>query len=110
MNNDKTCIITMSRRAGDLVMGMDMVKGACADGRAKGVFVTTDISAKSLKEVRFSCAKAGVRLWRLEMTMDDMDYGVGRRAGVIAMTNAGFAKSCAKGLEEIPAEKENFDS
>ncbi len=100
----------MSRRAGDLVMGMDMVKGACADGSAKGVFVTTDISAKSLKEVRFSCAKAGVRLWRLEMTMDDMDYGVGRRAGVIAMTNAGFAKSCAKGLEEIPAEKENFDS
>ena len=59
MNNDKTGIITMSRRAGDLVMGMDMVKGACADGSAKGVFVTTDISAKSLKEVRFSCAKAG---------------------------------------------------
>ena len=43
------------------------------------------------------------------MTMDDMWYGLGKKAGIIAMTDAGFAKSCAKGLEQIQADPGEFD-
>ena len=67
-------------------------------------------SEKSFKEVRYICARNSVKLYRLEMTMDDMWYGLGKRAGIIAMTDHGFAKSCAKGLEQIEADPGEFES
>ena len=109
MNNNKTGIITICKKAGKLAVGMDMVKKVSAEGSAAAVFITTDISEKSFKEVRYVCAKNSVKLYRLEMTMDEMWYGRGKKAGIIAMTDAGFAKSCAKGLEQIAADPEEFD-
>ncbi len=109
MNNNKTGLITICKKAGKLAVGMDMVKKVCTEGAAAAVFITTDISEKSFKEVRYVCAKNGVKLYRLEMTMDDMWYGLGKKAGIIAMTDAGFAKSCAKGLQQIQTDPDEFD-
>ncbi|WP_028505061.1 ribosomal L7Ae/L30e/S12e/Gadd45 family protein [Ruminococcus sp. FC2018] len=110
MSSNKAGIITMSRKAGKLVTGMDMVKRACCDAAASAVFVTKDLSEKSFKEVRFTCAKYNVKLYRLDMTMDDMDLTMGKRTGVVAMTDRGFARSCAKDLEEIGTDKNQFES
>ena len=107
-SNNKSGILSMSRKAGKLVMGMDMVKDACSVGNAKAVFTAADISEKSLKEVRYTCAKYDVKLYALGMTMDEVALGLGKRVGVVAMTDAGFAKSCAKGLEEIIIDKDEF--
>ena len=109
MNNNKTGLITICKKAGKLAVGMDMVKKVCSEGSAAAVFITTDISEKSFKEVRFTCARNSVKLYRLEMTMDEMWYGLGKKAGIIAMTDAGFAKSCAKGLQQIEADPSEFD-
>ena len=108
MSSNKSGILSMSRKAGKLVMGMDMVKDACSAGNAKAVFTATDISEKSLKEVRYTCAKYDVKLYALGMTMDEVALGLGKRVGVVAMTDAGFAKSCAKGLEEVIIDKDEF--
>ena len=108
-SNSKTGIISMCRKAGKLVMGMDMVKDACSLGNARAVFTADDLSVKSLKEVRYTCARYDVKLYALGMTMDDIADGLGKRTGVLAMTDAGFAKSCAKGLEEIVIDKDEFD-
>lgn len=110
MNNNKTGMITICKKAGKLAVGMDMVKKVCREGAAAAVFITTDVSEKSFKEVRYICARSSVKLYRLEMTMDDMWYGLGKRAGIIAMTDHGFAKSCAKGLEQIEADPGEFES
>ena len=110
MNNNKTGMITICKKAGKLAVGMDMVKKVCREDAAAAVFITTDISEKSFKEVRYICARNSVKLYRLEMTMDDMWYGLGKRAGIIAMTDHGFAKSCAKGLEQIEADPGEFES
>lgn len=108
MSSNKSGILSMSRKAGKLVMGMDMVKDACSAGNAKAVFTATDISEKSLKEVRYTCAKYDVKLYALSMNMDEVALGLGKRVGVVAMTDAGFAKSCAKGLEEVIIDKDEF--
>lgn len=108
MSSNKSGILSMSRKAGKLVMGMDMVKDACSVGNAKAVFTATDISEKSLKEVRYTCAKYDVKLYALGMNMDEVALGLGKRVGVVAMTDAGFAKSCAKGLEEVIIDKDEF--
>ena len=110
MNSNKAGIITMSRKAGKLVVGMDMVKRACCDAAAAAVFVTKDLSEKSFKEVRFTCGRYNVKLYRLDMTMDDMDLTMGKRTGAVAMTDRGFARSCAKDLEEIGTDNNKSES
>jgi len=44
------------------------------------------------------------------MTMDDIHFGLGKRTGVVAICEGGFAKACAKGLEEIPIDENEFYS
>lgn len=105
---NKLGLISICRKAGKLVMGMDMVKDACNTGTAKAVFTAADFSPKSLKEVKFVCARNGVKLYSLGITMDEIGAGLGKRTGTIAMTDAGFAKSCAKGLEEIEVDENEF--
>lgn len=109
MNSNKSGTLTMCRKAGKLVMGMDMVKQSCNIREAKAVFTAMDISEKSLKEARFVCAKNDIPLYRLDMTMDDIWYSLGKKLGIMAMTDAGFAKSCSKGLEQIQTDKSEFD-
>lgn len=106
--NNKMGLVTMCRKAGKLSLGMDMAKDACKNGAAFAVFTASDLSEKSLKEARFVCGKYGVKLYSLGMTMDEIWNDLGKRAGVMAMTDKGFAKSCAKGLEEIPVIENEF--
>ena len=108
-DKNKTGLISMCCKAGKLVMGMDMVKDVCALGNARAVFVASDLSVKSLKEVRYTCARYDAKLYALGLTMDEIALGIGKRTGVLAMTDAGFAKSCVKGLEEIAIDREEFD-
>ncbi len=106
--SSKTGLLSMCRKAGRMVMGMDMVKDACSTGAAKAVFTASDFSPKSLKEIRFVCCRYGVKLYALGLTMDEIAEGVGKRSGAVAITDAGFARSCAKGLEEIKIDENEF--
>ncbi|MBR1765105.1 MAG: 50S ribosomal protein L7 [Ruminococcus sp.] len=99
--NSKLGLITMCAKAGRLSLGMDMAKDACRSGSAKGLFVSTDLSEKSLKEMKYYSARYGVKLWSLGVGMDEIQSGLGRRTGIIAINDAGFAASCAKGLTQI---------
>ena len=107
-SNGKIGLISMCRKAGKLIMGMDKVREACAAGTAKAVFTASDFSPKSLKEIKFVCYKYNVELYALEMTMDEIGYGLGKRTGVVAMTDGGFAKSCKKGLQPVPINEDEF--
>ncbi|MBR1422236.1 MAG: 50S ribosomal protein L7 [Ruminococcus sp.] len=104
----KIGLITMCAKAGRLAMGMDMMKDSCKNGSAKGIFVASDISDKSLKEARYCSSRYDVGLWALDMTMDELMKGLGKRVGVLAVCDSGFAKSCAKGLEKIIIEDDKF--
>lgn len=108
--NNKMGLVTMCRKAGKLVIGMDMVKDACKNGSAFGVFVAEDLSDKSLKEVKFICNKHNVALYSFGMKMDDIWAELGKRVGVMAITDKGFCKSCIKGLEIIPIDETEFFS
>ena len=59
-NGDNSGLLGICRKAGKLKLGMDMTKGACESGEAKAVFTASDISQKSLKEVKFSCVWADI--------------------------------------------------
>lgn len=107
-NGDNSGLLGICRKAGKLKLGMDMAKGACETGEAKAVFTASDLSQKSQKEIRFSCAKNGIRLYALGMDMQQVADAVGKRTGILAVTDGGFAKALAKNAAEIPADTDEF--
>lgn len=98
----------MCRKAGKLSMGMDMVKEACRNTNAFAVFIASDMSPKSRKEAKYVCFRNSVPLYELGMTMDEISEGIGKRTGVIAICDKGFAVSCAKGLEKTAISADDF--
>ncbi len=100
--------LSMARRAGKLVLGMDEVKNACRGKRACGVLAAKDVSPKTLKEIKFVCASEGTRLYNADMTMDEVGACLGKVYGIIAVTDRGFMRSMAKKLQEIDLSDVDF--
>ncbi len=100
---DITGSLTMCRRAGKLVLGMDEVKNACRSKKAAGVIVAKDLSERSLSEIAYVCDTEGIKLYRTDCTMDDIGYALGKVYGIIAVADSGFMKSMAKNLQELDA-------
>lgn len=95
-------ILTMCRRAGKLQMGMDMTKDACANGVAKGVLVASDVSEKSLKEVKFVCKKYNdLPIYSMDMTMEEVGFELGKKIGIAAVCDKGFMKKISTILKEL---------
>lgn len=109
MMADITGSLTMCRRAGKLVLGMDEVKNACKGGRACGVLVASDVSQKTLKEIKYVCAMEGVKLYNAGMTMDEVGSCLGKCYGIVAVTDSGFMKSMAKKLTAVRIDADEFD-
>lgn len=109
-NNAKNMggLFSMCRRAGKLCMGMDMVKNACANGEACGVYVASDISEKTLKEAKYICCKNGVKLYAADMDMQQIADTVGKRSGILAVCDKGFNKKASSALCEIPIDPTAF--
>lgn len=92
--------LSMCRRAGRLTGGMDEVKGACARGEARAVLVTRDFSDNSFNEIKRTAEKFRVPIIIIDMSMDDVGGSVGRRFGVMAVCDAGFARAIEKKIAQ----------
>lgn len=99
--SDISGLLTICRRAGKLVLGMDEVKSACRGKRAFGVIIASDLSAKSFKEIAFVCGEEAVPLYRSDMSMDDIGAALGKVYGIIAVADNGFMKAAAKKLTKV---------
>lgn len=95
MNGNKQKIfdlLTICRKAGRMTMGFDSVKESIITGKAKTVLLASDISAKTEKEVRFFADKNSTEVITVPVTIAEIEFGTGRKAGVIGICDEGFAK------------------
>ncbi len=81
----------MCRRAGKLSMGMDPVKDALRENTLRIVLTTADISANSLKEIRFVCERAGVKVFPLDADMNQIWAALGKKSGILGVCDKGFS-------------------
>ena len=95
---DITGTLSICRRAGKLIGGMDEVKGSCFKHEARCVLIARDFSENSKKEIERVCEREKVPVYEISESMDDIGYSVGKRFGVMSVTDAGFAKSIVKKL------------
>ena len=95
-------LLTICRKAGRMVMGFDPVKEAVMTDKAKAVFLATDISAKTEKEVRFFARSKDIPVLSLGAAIAEIEFAVGRKAGVIGICDEGFAKKLTELTGENP--------
>ena len=90
--NDKLCgLFGMARRAGALSLGTEAAAEAVKKKKAFAVFLASDIVARTEKEFRFLC-KEDIPVCRLTYSGDEISAAVGKRTGIIAVCDKGFAK------------------
>ena len=91
-------ILSICRRAGKVVGGMDEVKASVAKGNAKIVLCASDISDNSRREIAFRCDKYGVKIYDVPETMSEISDAVGKRFGILAIEDKGFSEAIVKRL------------
>ena len=72
-------------------MGFDVTKKELFKGSVDCVFVCSDISEKTLKEINYLCSETGAEIKTLPLTLDEIWYEVGKRAGIMCITEDGLA-------------------
>lgn len=93
--------ITLSKRAGKLAIGFDLVKNAMQTGEADVVILASDVSEKTRKEVLYLAENMDYEVMGTALTMDELWYCIGKRAGVLAILDAGLAGIFRKSDPEI---------
>lgn len=84
-----------ARKAKKLAVGFAASKEALQKGTAKLILISSDISAKSEKEIRFF-AKGEVPVGRIKPSTDEVSNAIGLRGGIIAVLDEGFADAILK--------------
>ena len=85
-------LLGIARRAGKISWGRDAVEESLGKGKAHLVLVAEDISPKTTAGVRFSADRAGVPLLSIHETIESVSQAIGKRAGLVAILDQGFAE------------------
>ncbi len=113
MNSQQKVInlLTMCRKAGRLILGFDAVKEAIYDKHVSSVIVSSDISPKTLKEVRFVCRNSRIDVIRLEMDSYDLYDAVRKKVVVAAISDYGFSEKLKTlgGVTKLGAPRKSKD-
>ena len=92
-------LISLSKKAGKLVLGFDVTKKELFKGSVSNVFVCSDLSPKTLKELQYICDDLDIEILTLPFTLDEIWYEVGKRAGIICITENGLSNKLKALLE-----------
>ncbi|MDR0944540.1 MAG: ribosomal L7Ae/L30e/S12e/Gadd45 family protein [Ruminococcus sp.] len=100
-------VLTLARKAGKLVLGFDAVKETLQNRTAKLAVITSDVSPKTEKEVRFYCTRACVDIISVPLSMDEVSKLLGKKSGVISVTDGGLAELIKKKYNEYRTSMED---
>lgn len=106
MTDKVLSLLGLARRAGKLEAGFDAVKSAIREGKACLVAAAEDISEKTFENLEYEARKAKIPAVRISANIAETGRACGVKAGVLAVTDQGFAKSLGKLIEQSTQEKE----
>ena len=91
MNSHFLSTLGLAMRAGKLTFGFDTVKAAVQAGQVFLLMTGEDLSPKTVKETRFLAESQQIPWLSLPITMDGIAAAIGKKTGVIAITEEGLA-------------------
>ncbi len=92
MNDALLQFMGLARRAGKLSLGNDPAMEALHKGRARLILLAGDLSPRTAGGVTFAAEEYGVTVVKTGATMDEISMALGKRTGVVAVNDPGFAK------------------
>lgn len=79
-------------KAGKMTFGYNLTEADVKKGRCALVLVASDVSDRTLRNTARLCESGGIDMIRLNMDMDGVAQALGRRSGVLSVTDVNFAK------------------
>lgn len=106
MKDKALSLLGLMRRAGKLEAGFDASVSAAKGRKAHLLLAAKDTSEKTFKNLCYEAERAGIPAVRIEALMEEMGRACGVKAGVLAVTDRGFAEAFLNAMEQRPREKE----
>lgn len=100
-------LLSICMRASRMELGYDQSKQAMLDGRAHLILIASDLSSGAKKRIGLLEPLGSAEIKELPMTMDEIWYSIGRRAGVLAITDKGFADRLRELMGRVSKEEQN---
>lgn len=93
MNDELLGLLGIARRASRLSLGHDAAVTSINKGKAKLCLLSADASERLEKEFNHILSnKKNIKLIRYGYTMDELNFAIGSRAGVMTVDDDGFAQ------------------
>lgn len=92
-------MLGLCRRAGKLIYGFDAVKEAVLKSDVNSIFMANNLSAKSKKELLYITKDKRIPLIQTTIEMEEMQTIIGKRTGILAITEQGFSKKIVSMFE-----------
>ncbi len=100
MNDKILSLLGFAAKAGKLSFGTHATEFAVETAKAKLVVIASDISDKSIKEIKFKADKKQIPVIILKNTdKQTLTARIGKNCGIVAVNDSGFATAVLK--EEI---------
>ncbi len=96
MNSKVLQDLSLIKRTGNLILGFDVVKASLKDGSAFLLVTASDLSEKTNKEVAFLKDKYNIPHITIPHTLDELWYILGKRVGVMSVTDKGLSEKITK--------------
>ena len=101
--------ISLSKRAGKLLLGFDQVEDAVLAGKAVVVLTAADLSEKSRQGINRVCEAKQIENLPIPATMDELWFQIGKRTGILAVTDPGLAGLLKQALRRATEDREEFN-
>lgn len=101
--------ISLTKRAGKLLVGFDQVKEAVQKHKVILVLTAADLSEKSRGSICDVCAMNRIEHALIPVTMDELWFEIGKRTGILAVTDTGLAGLLRKALCRATENREEPD-
>jgi ribosomal protein L7Ae-like RNA K-turn-binding protein len=91
MDNKQLSLLGLAKRAGKLSLGSNAAREAALGGCPLILFAA-DLSPHTVRKVSAAAARGKTKTVTLHAGMDEIGAAIGKRTGVIAVHDIGFAK------------------
>lgn len=92
MMNKLLSFLGLCRRAGKMSLGYDVVRDSIANGEARIIIVSNDISEHTLKNVVNAADRFNKKVYKLSADKEALSTAIGKYSAVISINDSGFSK------------------
>ena len=97
MNNKILSLLGFASKSGKLSFGFAASKETILKNKSRLIVISSDISDKSRKEIRFTAEKNGIEIIELNDTDQiKLSNAVGRSCGIVSVNDSSFASAIAE--------------